>query len=406
MAELTFTLDAQGPAESLIARIAGRTEVLQGPSFTLGGAAAGLSSVTVTQVDFGRHSVTGYPFGDGLATLEVLDQPVAGAGALLDPDGDGRLETLAFRLNQPGSVAAVGVQAFDGDRLLLQGWERVDLALAAKTAPGAVEIAGAARGALVTGPAADTLHVATAGYGSGEFTILTQGGNDDVRIDAGFGYSGRASVALGGGNDSLVVTRAPGDGGYRILAAGAEAAGASAGADMAVAGSGGASASSLIYPPYAPAAARLTVVADGGEGADHLSLSNAVAAVGGGPGNDVITLGPGTVAEVRPGAGADTVVIGYGAETTVTIAAGETGSDPATADTIRFNGGLPSDTVLRLGGYSPGAAAELVRDAPAGGGFQPVVAARLVVRDGADTDMVNLIGVNTGPLDALTVVFV
>lgn len=165
---------------------------------------------------------------------------------------------------------------------------------------------------------------------------------------------------------------------------------------------------SSIFPPFFPPSGTtpgLAMVADGGAGADRFILSNLTATVTGGEGNDSVDLGNRTTATVTPGLGQDTVTIHEGASGTVVIGRGETGPDLATADTLRFEGpGATLNTTLALTGFSPQANVVL----QAFDSSPTLDEASVIVTDPTNntTDVIQLLGVNSSPLDALSIVFV
>lgn len=405
-----------------------------------------------------------------VAQLNFSSQALpAGVSGPLDVNGDGILDSTTLRLNQTfGGPPRVDISAFEGDALQLSGWQQTNVDLGANQQGGSVSISGPREGTVNTGAGADTVSVATATDGTGLFTISTNGGSDAVRLDVGQFYQGQALVALGDGNDrfqatgpaetnvvpgpvvplgsSSATSSAPAE---STAAAGTTAdtgtattaeatptgAVQSAGtlpidqvaqttdqaAQTADAGTTGRATTgtaqevnvptveaSSIFPPFFPPSGTtpgLALVADGGAGADRFILSNLTATVTGGEGNDSVDLGDRTTATVTPGLGQDTVTIHEGASGTVVVGRGETGPDLASADTLRFEGpGATLNTTLALAGFSPDAnvVIQSFDSSPT------LDEASIIVTDPTNntTDVIQLLGVNTGPLDALSIVFV
>lgn len=425
MARLLFSPIAGGGARSATFVVDGRTETAPGPDFDF--ATAGGLDVAFVQFDFPGNPVRSFPFDPlPVASLRLTDQPLPDPGtSLFDRDGDGRFERAALDLNPGHAIPRVEIGAFEGDFLTLSGWRDVGLDFATHQDDAAVAILGAEDASIALGAGDEELTVATADSGNGLITVAAAGGGDVVRLQAGGSYHGQALVSLGNGDDLLQV-EASGDGGVRILAdpfaataadgtAGDGAAAARSSPDAVissttVSGSADAAAAgTTIFPPV-PAQApggSFALAADGGQGDDRFVLASADATVSAGPGDDSIELGAASRATVAPGPGADTVVLRADAVATIVVARGETGDDVATADTLRFVGANPgpAGATVQLAGYGPGASARIETDAGTDGASSADTA-RLVVADPSGTDVVQLVGIDTTPLDALSVAFV
>ncbi|HEX6980903.1 MAG TPA: hypothetical protein VF342_16550 [Alphaproteobacteria bacterium] len=432
MTQLGFSLFTGGPAEAATVAVDGRTEIVRGPGFTFGAEAGETRTVSFTQIEFPGTTVRSFPFEDrGVATLQLVDQRLDdGAGTLFDRDGDGRIESVTLSQElQPEAIQRVDVSVLDGDLLTLADVPEANIMLDDRSAAGAFTILGARGGNVATGGGADAVTVATADDGTGQFTLQTAAGDDTAVLDSGPFFQGSALASLGAGNDTLQVAGPSGfappiqifDRPAAVAAADATAAGTSAadaatgaGTDAAgVAGgtapgsTGTADASTSIFPSPLGTSGRLDVIAEGGGGVDRFVMVDVDATLAGGPDADTIDVGAGSFTTVDPGPGADTVILRPGAIATVTTARGETGKTPDDADTLRFEGVSPGSAMVRLDGFPAGTTARVEVEA-SGEDAQPgVIEGRLVISGpgDADPDIINLVGVDSGPLDSLTVIF-
>lgn len=430
MAQLSFSPFAGGPVDAATVAIDGRTELVRGSAFTFGAATGETRTVSFTQIEFPGTTGRSFPFEDrGVATLRLVDQQFDDdAGGLFDRDGDGHVESVTLRQElQPVAIQRVDVSAFDGDLLTLADLPEANVVLDDHPAAGVLAILGARGGSVVAG-GADVVTVATANDGTGHFTLQTAGGDNTAELDSGPFFQGRALAALGAGNDTLQVA---GPGGFAppiqifdrpaviaatdVTATGAPAADAVTGAGTDAAGgmSGTApgsidtaDASTSVFPSPLGTSGRLDRIAEGG-GGDRFVMVDVDATLAGGPDADTIDIGTGSFTIVDPGPGADTVILRPGAAATVTIARGETGTAPDDADTLRFEGASPGSATVRLDGFPAGTTVHIDVAAPGNDAQPGVTEGRLVIDSPGDAapDIINLVGVDSGPLDSLTVIF-
>ncbi|HEX2114927.1 MAG TPA: hypothetical protein VHM01_11030 [Alphaproteobacteria bacterium] len=411
MAGIAFSLFAGGLAQRATVAIDGRTEILPGPSFSFASSGAPVTQTSFQQIDFPGRVLTAPPFGDpSVATLTINDRP-AGAASPFDVDGDGRIDTVNFTLNPAVSVSPqIAVTAADADLVTLSGWPTVNLDLADQSSAIAFDLEGAREGLFNFGAADDALTIET-GSGTGLLQVASGSGDDAVDLTSSSFYSGTAQVALGDGDDTLRIARDDGD--FRILAtsSGAETAPQPAAVADTPVSTGATSTASAANPTIFPPVGNgrmLDIVADGGAGADRFTLSDVSGRVSGGAGADIFEVDRAEALTIQPGAGADTVVLRNGASATIEIARADTGTTASAADTLRFSATSVSSSTVELSGFAPGSSARIVPDAPLPtASFQPVQHARLFIDEpGAATpQLVELIGVNTDPVEGLTVLF-